>query len=62
LRRHDDAKSASRHNRHQLGLECNRDLAQDLAAIRAWGAAAIVTLIEDHEFDLLSLQGLPETG
>lgn len=32
----------------------SRDLAIDLDAIRDWGAAAVVTLVEDHE--LLSLQ------
>lgn len=30
-----------------------RDLPLDLGAIRGWGAHALVTLLEDHEFDLL---------
>jgi ADP-ribosyl-[dinitrogen reductase] hydrolase len=37
----------------------DRDLDTDLCAIRQWPAAALVTLIEDHEFDLL---GVPELG
>lgn len=36
-----------------------RDLPLDLGAIRAWGANALVTLLEDHEFDLLHV---PELG
>ena len=31
----------------------NRDLPTDLAAVRNWGAASVVTLIEEHEFRLL---------
>jgi len=33
----------------------NRDLVTDLQAIRDWGASTIVTLIEEHEFNLLGL-------
>ena len=36
-----------------------RDLDTDLDAIRRWGATAVVTLIEEHEFDLLSVRDLP---
>jgi ADP-ribosyl-[dinitrogen reductase] hydrolase len=36
----------------------NRDLAQDLQVIRDWGAAMVVTLIEDHEFQMLAVQTL----
>lgn len=36
----------------------NRDLAQDLQFIRDWGATTVVTLIEDHEFQMLSVQTL----
>ena len=36
----------------------NRDLAQDLQVIRDWGATIVVTLIEDHEFQILSVQTL----
>lgn len=36
-----------------------RDLAADLDVIVAWGARAVVTLIEAHEFELL---GIPELG
>ena len=38
----------------------DRDLDTDLAAMRAWGATELVTLIEDHEFDELSVTALPE--
>ena len=36
-----------------------RDLDTDLDAIRQWGATAVVTLIEDCEFDLLQVRDLP---
>jgi ADP-ribosyl-[dinitrogen reductase] hydrolase len=36
----------------------DRDLSADLRAIRAWGAAAVVTLIEDRELRLLSVADL----
>lgn len=36
-----------------------RDLATDVAVIRDWGASAVVTLIEDHELQLLGVQALP---
>ena len=36
-----------------------RDLNTDLDAIQRWGATAVVTLIEEHEFDLLSVRDLP---
>ena len=42
-----------------FGGTWDRDLAQDIAAIRDWGASAIVTLIEAHEFELLSVPQLP---
>ncbi|KFN48825.1 DUF3293 domain-containing protein [Arenimonas composti] len=37
-----------------------RDLATDFAAIRDWGAAQVLTLIEDHEFVALRVQRLGE--
>lgn len=37
-----------------------RELAVDLAAIRAWGATVLVTLIEEHEFELLKVNRLGE--
>jgi ADP-ribosylglycohydrolase/protein-tyrosine phosphatase len=37
-----------------------RELAVDLAAIRAWGATVLVTLIEEHEFELLKVDHLGE--
>jgi len=38
----------------------DRDLAADIAAIKAWGAGAIVTLIEREEFTLLEVPDLPD--
>lgn len=35
----------------------DRDLDKDLSSIRDWGACAVVTLLEDHEFALL---GVPD--
>ncbi len=37
-----------------------RDLAADIKAIREWGASAVVTLIEEHEFAMLGVQALPD--
>ncbi len=37
-----------------------RDLNADLSVIKEWGAQAVVTLIEDHEFELLNVTGLGE--
>jgi protein-tyrosine phosphatase len=42
------------------GAWWERDLALDVAAIAAWGASAVVTLIEESEFGLLGVEGLPE--
>jgi ADP-ribosyl-[dinitrogen reductase] hydrolase len=36
----------------------DRDLTEDLRAIRAWGASTVITLIEEHEFRLLAVQDL----
>ncbi len=36
-----------------------RDLDLDLQAIQDWGARALVSLIEGHEFDLLGVTELP---
>ena len=36
----------------------NRDLAADLDAIADWNAAAVVTLMEDHELAALAVEGL----
>jgi protein-tyrosine phosphatase len=36
----------------------HRTLADDLARIAEWRPHAVVTLIEDHEFDLLGVRGL----
>ncbi len=37
-----------------------RDIDTDLAAIRAWGANYLITLIEPWEFEELRIQSLPE--
>lgn len=37
----------------------DRDLDQDIAAIKSWGATAVVTLIEDYDLDVLSVSELP---
>jgi ADP-ribosyl-[dinitrogen reductase] hydrolase len=37
-----------------------RDLETDLAAIRDWGAALVVTLLESHELRLLEVTELPD--
>jgi ADP-ribosyl-[dinitrogen reductase] hydrolase len=38
---------------HALTGTWDRDLALDLDAVQKWGASAVVTLIEDHELELL---------
>ena len=43
-----------------FGSAWARDLDLDMDAIKAWGAGAVVTLIEDHEFELLSVPRLGE--
>lgn len=42
------------------GRRWQRLLNEDLAAIEAWGAATVVTLIESHEFAALGVAGLAE--
>ncbi len=42
-----------------FGLPWDRDLNADLDQIMAWGAATMVTLLEDHEFEIL---GVPNLG
>ena len=43
-----------------FGVDWARDLATDIAVIGEWGASAVVTLIEEHEFEMLGVQALPE--
>jgi protein-tyrosine phosphatase len=43
-----------------LGTPWERDLVLDLGVIRHWGASTLVTLIEEHEFDLLGVSRLGE--
>jgi len=43
---------------HAMSGPWARDLDADLEAIRGWGASALVTLIEDHEFELLKVPDL----
>jgi len=37
----------------------SRDIHMDITRIKAWGAGALVTILEEHEFELL---GVPELG
>lgn len=39
----------------------NRNLTSDIQAIKQWGAVAVVTLMEDHEFSAISVPELPTT-
>lgn len=41
------------------GGNWDRNLDKDVAAIRAWGANAVLTLLEDHEFELLGMPDFP---
>jgi protein-tyrosine phosphatase len=41
-----------------FGAAWERDLDADVRVIREWGAAAVVTLIEDHEFEILGVERL----
>jgi ADP-ribosyl-[dinitrogen reductase] hydrolase len=47
-------------DRHAMTGAWDRDLASDLNAIRDWGAAAIVTLLEPKELTLLRVEHLGE--
>lgn len=38
----------------------SRDLDADLAAIKAWGASTLISLIESWEFNELQIQALPQ--
>jgi len=40
------------------GRNWNRDLGKDLQAILDWGATTVVSLIEDHEFQMLGVESL----
>lgn len=42
------------------GAAWDRDLAVDVGAIRNWGAAAVVSVLEPHEFELLGVPEFPE--
>lgn len=42
------------------GGRWRRDLDADLAMVRDWGAVAVVTLIEDQEFEALGVTELPQ--
>jgi len=43
-----------------FGASWDRDLDADVRVIREWGAAAVVTLIEDHEFGMLGVERLSQ--
>ena len=49
-----------KYDRHAMSGEWDRDLALDLDAVRDWGAAAVVTLIEPKELTLLKVERLGE--
>ena len=51
-----------KHDPHAVTGPWARDLAADLAAISDWGALALVTLLEDHELELLNVPGLGEAA
>lgn len=42
------------------GAPWDRDLGEDLRAILDWGAEAVVSLLEPHEFDLLGVPDFPK--
>lgn len=42
------------------GRRWSRDLAADVAVLRDWGADVVVTLVEDHELELLHVPTLGE--
>ena len=44
---------------HGMSGAWARDLDTDLDVIQRWGATAVVTLIEEHELDMLKVRGLP---
>lgn len=43
-----------------FGAAWDRDLDLDLDVIKTWGADAVLSLIEDHEFEMLSVHNLGE--
>jgi protein-tyrosine phosphatase len=49
-----------KHDRNAVSGHWDRDLSLDLDAIRDWGAAAIVTLVERRELNLLRVERLGE--
>jgi protein-tyrosine phosphatase len=44
------------------GRRWQRNLASDLAAIEAWGATTLLTLVEPHEFEKLGVPGFAEAA
>src|ERR1700730_17495955 len=51
---------SGKYDGHAMSGEWDRDLALDLDAVRDWGAAAVVTLIEPKELTLLRVERLGE--
>ena len=49
-----------KYDQHAMSGYWDRDLSLDLDAIRDWGAAAVVTLVEPKEFVLLRVERLGE--
>lgn len=50
-----------KHQHHAMTGSWERDLMTDLQAIQTWGATAVVTLIEDHEFTALGIDDLGQS-
>lgn len=46
-------------DKYSINGPWERDLQTDLTVVQEWGAQALVSLMEEHEFDLL---GVPEMG
>lgn len=50
-----------KHQQQAMTGTWERDLLTDLRAIQAWGAVAVISLIEDHEFKELGVESLGRT-
>jgi len=49
-----------KHDRHAMSGYWDRDLSLDLDTVRDWGAAAVITLLEQKELSLLRVERLGE--
>lgn len=50
-----------KHQKQAMTGAWARDLLIDLRALQAWGAVAVISLIEDHEFNALGVESLGQT-